>query len=178
MAKLQGFSPIITTSSLKHEAWLKSLGATHIIDRSRPVPDILAELPKITGGKPIVYAYDSIGDPETQNMGFDALAPGGGLVSTLLFTDPVLKEKIARGNGSKKLARPFASYQLPGNKALGVEIYKRLTEWLETGVVVVSQLSWVEFLGGWAMKLTGPCSRTGLRCCLVDWRVSRRAVSA
>ena len=111
-------------------------------------------------------------------MAFDALAPGGGLVSTLLFTDPVLKEKIARDNGSKKLARPFASYQLPGNKALGVEIYKRLTEWLETGVIVVSQLSWVEFLEGWAMKLTRPCSRTRSRCCPVDWQRFRRAVSA
>ncbi|KAI0694764.1 GroES-like protein [Earliella scabrosa] len=156
LAKLQGFSPIITTSSLKHEAWLKSLGATHIIDRSRPITDILAELPKITGGKPIVYAYDSIGDPETQNMGFDALAPGGGLVSTLMFTDPVLKEKIARDNGSKKLARPFASYQLPGNKVLGVEIYMRLTEWLETGVIVPNR---VEVLPGGLAGIPEGCER-------------------
>ncbi|KAI0694763.1 GroES-like protein [Earliella scabrosa] len=137
MAKLQGFSPIITTSSLKHEEWLKSLGATHVIDRSLPIPDILAELPKITGGKPILYAFDAIGAAETQNMAYDALAPGGALVQTrALSLDPGLQAKIERDGGSKKVVGPFASLQVPGNKALGVELYKRLTEWLETGVVV------------------------------------------
>ena len=138
MAKLQGFSPIITTSSLKHEAWLKSLGATHVIDRSLPAADILADLPKISGDKPILYAYDAISSPETESMAYDALAPGGGLVSTEPFPVAALTEKVARDGGSKKLVRPLALLQHPGNKAVGVELYKRLTEWLETGVVVVS----------------------------------------
>ena len=79
MAKLQGFSPIITTSSLKHEEWLKSLGATHVLDRRLAPEAILAELQKITGGAPIEYVYDAISLPDTEPLAYDALAPGGAL---------------------------------------------------------------------------------------------------
>ncbi|KAJ7925123.1 chaperonin 10-like protein [Mycena leptocephala] len=34
LARLSGFSTIITTASLKHESFLKSLGATHVIEES------------------------------------------------------------------------------------------------------------------------------------------------
>ncbi|HEV7737525.1 MAG TPA: hypothetical protein VGO47_09170, partial [Chlamydiales bacterium] len=33
LAKLSGFSPIATTASTHHTDYLKSLGATHVIDR-------------------------------------------------------------------------------------------------------------------------------------------------
>ena len=137
LARLQGFSPIIATSSLKHTDWLKSLGATHVIDRSLSPTDILAELPKLTGGKPIVYAFDTVAGPETQHMTYDALAPGGSMVLTLPATGHILAEKEKRDAGSKKVARPYASLQMPGNVKLGVELYARLTEWLEKGLLVV-----------------------------------------
>ena len=38
LAKLSGFSPIITTASLKNTDFLKSLGATHVIDRNADLP--------------------------------------------------------------------------------------------------------------------------------------------
>ncbi len=141
LARLQAFSPIIATSSLRHEAWLKSLGATHIVDRTLSPSAILAKLHEITGGKPIVYAYDSIGDVETQHLAYDALAADGALVVTQPRSEKVLAEKVERDGGSKKIARPFASFALPGNKKLGEEVYARLTEWLEKGLLVVSGLS-------------------------------------
>ena len=53
MAKLQGFSPILTTSSPRHEAFLRTLGATHVIDRNLSTDNILAEIKKLAGEKPI-----------------------------------------------------------------------------------------------------------------------------
>ncbi|KAI0794255.1 GroES-like protein [Fomes fomentarius] len=153
LARMQGFSPIIATSSLRHEAWLKSLGATHVVDRTLAPSAILAKLPEITGGTPIVYAYDSIGDVETQHLAYDALAADGALVVTQPFSEKVLAEKVERDGGSKKIARPFASFAMPGNKKLGEEVYARLTEWLEKGVVVPNR---VEVLpGGLAGVLEG-----------------------
>ena len=35
---MNSFSPIIATSSLKHADFLKSLGATHVLDRALPAP--------------------------------------------------------------------------------------------------------------------------------------------
>ena len=40
LAKLSGFSPIITTSSLAHADYLKSLGATYVLDRNAPLTSI------------------------------------------------------------------------------------------------------------------------------------------
>ncbi|RPD59725.1 GroES-like protein [Lentinus tigrinus ALCF2SS1-6] len=96
MAKLQGFSPIIATSSLKHADWLKSLGATHVLDRSMTSTAILAELPKLTGGKPIVFAYDAISEADTQNLAYDALAAGGSMVVTLPMSGYPRGEGTAR----------------------------------------------------------------------------------
>ena len=50
-AKLSGFDYIITTTtaSAKHAEYLKSLGATHIVDRDTPIAEIPAALKNIVG---------------------------------------------------------------------------------------------------------------------------------
>ena len=141
LAKMSKFSPIIATASLHNEGLLKSLGATHVLDRRLAPEAILAELQKITGGAPIEYVYDAISLPDTEPLAYDALAPGGALVVVEPQTRS-LDAKIARdkeaGLAPKKIAKPFAALGLPQHYAMGVELYKRLTEWLRTGVIVVS----------------------------------------
>ncbi|KAI0752539.1 GroES-like protein [Daedaleopsis nitida] len=160
IAKLQGFAPIITTSSPAHTDYLKSLGATHVVDRSLSPAEILAELPKITAGKPIVYAYDAVPTPELQHLAYDALAPGGSLVMTDWRHPLAVQEKVDRdreaGLAPKRIGRPLAMLDIPGNKALGVEMYKRLTEWLRTGAVVPNR---VEVLPGGLAGIPEGCAR-------------------
>ncbi|KAI0787295.1 GroES-like protein [Fomes fomentarius] len=140
-ARIQGFSPIVTTSSLQHEQWLKSLGATHVLDRSLAPSEILAALPKATGGKPVVYAFDAISQTaETQNLAYDALAAGGSLVVVHPQSEAVLADKVARDGGSKKVVRPWGSFDTPANRELGQELYPRLTEWLEKGTLVPNRV--------------------------------------
>ncbi|TBU37854.1 GroES-like protein [Dichomitus squalens] len=139
LARIQGFSPIITISSLKHEDYLKSLGATHVIDRSLPHADVLRKLPEITEGKSIVYAYDAISYPETQALAYDALADGGALVVTNPRSADFLKDMTKDGDG-KKVARPVATLSLPGNLKLGEGLYNHITEWLATGVIVPNRI--------------------------------------
>jgi len=79
LAKYSGFYPIITTSSLKHADDLKSLGATHVIDRNASV---VTEVRKLTD-KPILIVYDAISSADTQQAGTDVLATGGKLVTVL-----------------------------------------------------------------------------------------------
>jgi len=50
------FSPIITTASLKHTEFLKSIGATHVIDRSTSASNLESEISGITQNMPIKYA--------------------------------------------------------------------------------------------------------------------------
>ena len=133
LAKLSGFSPIITTASLKNAELLKSYGATHVLDRSLPQDALIAEVHKIAGG-PISVVYDAISLADTQPLAYRALAPGGSLL--LVLPDLVPAELKAPGDG-KRVVSVFGNVHPPQNRKLGVEMYSRLTEWLEKGLLVV-----------------------------------------
>jgi NADPH:quinone reductase-like Zn-dependent oxidoreductase len=80
LSKLSGYCPIIITSSTKYENYLKTLGATHVVDRDLPP---LLEIKKIAN-QSIPFVFDAIGDRSTQQAGLDILAPGGTLVTVLV----------------------------------------------------------------------------------------------
>ena len=93
LAKLSGFSPIITTASLKHVEDLKSLGATHIIDRNISGAALASKINSITHNGPVKYAVDSISLADTQQTAYDLLAPGGKLVVFLPIEVKTTEEK-------------------------------------------------------------------------------------
>lgn len=82
LAKLSGFSPIITTASPHSENLFKSLGATHVIDRRAPSEQLQATIfPMLSS--PLLHVYDAISLWETQRIGYDMLAPGGSIIVVL-----------------------------------------------------------------------------------------------
>ena len=103
---MNGFSPIVATSSPKHTEYLKSLGATHVIDRSLPSDDIKSALPSLTGGKPIHLVFDSWGrEREAQRLGYSVLSPGGAFVHVNPFSPDWINDLIAEND--KKGEDPF-----------------------------------------------------------------------
>lgn len=134
LARVQKFSPIIATASLHNETLLKSLGATHVVDRSLAPDTILSEIQKITGGTPVEYVYDAISTADTQSIAYQALAPGGALL--LLWPDAIPEDLKADADG-KRIVHVFGSVDPPFNRKISVEVYSRLTEWLKDGVIVV-----------------------------------------
>ncbi|KAJ8073962.1 hypothetical protein PM082_012246 [Marasmius tenuissimus] len=113
VASHYGFSPIIATSSAKHADFLKSIGATHVIDRDTSIDKVK----DIVQGKSVEYIYAAV-DAISQAY-VDLLAPGG----TLLSAVPVPAEitfkdgrKTAITSGSAHLYKEFG-YGLMG--ALG-----------------------------------------------------------
>ena len=93
LAKLSGFSPIITTASLKHAESLKSLGATHVIDRNTSSSALATEVASITKNAPLKYAVDSISLPDTQQAAYDLLGSGGRLATFLPVAVKTTEEK-------------------------------------------------------------------------------------
>ncbi|KAF8805433.1 GroES-like protein [Phlegmacium glaucopus] len=85
LAKLSGFSPIITTASLNHADSLKTLGATHVLDRNLDSAHLRSEIKKITNDAPIKTIVDGVSLEATQQAAFDLLSPGGQMV---VFLDP------------------------------------------------------------------------------------------
>ncbi|KAI0080914.1 GroES-like protein [Panus rudis PR-1116 ss-1] len=125
-ARLSGFSPIITTVSPHNNDLVKSLGATHTIDRHLSPSEIVAEVKKITS-EPVKYIYDAVSLPDTQKAAVDILAPGG----TLLL---VLAKAVDVPAGTKVIST-FGTVQAPQNREFGVELYKNLTKLFESGLI-------------------------------------------
>ncbi|RDB29126.1 Zinc-type alcohol dehydrogenase-like protein C2E1P3.01 [Hypsizygus marmoreus] len=126
LAKASGFSPIITTSSLKHADYLKSLGATEVIDRHTPLSGLAAEIKKVTD-LPIRYVFDAISTKETQQAGHDLLTSGGHLVVTL-------NPNLAKSDDIN-VVQVLGILRLPQNFVLLKDMYSRLTASLEEGVI-------------------------------------------
>ena len=82
LAKLSGFSPIITTASIKHATALEGLGADVVLSRELSTNELKQEISKHTS-KPIKFIYDAISVESTQRTAVDILAPNGALVTTL-----------------------------------------------------------------------------------------------
>ncbi|KAH9921203.1 GroES-like protein [Epithele typhae] len=141
MARLNGFSTIITTASLKHESWLKSLGATHVLDRNLPSEELAIVVKKITNGALVPYAYDAISTKETLHLAYDLVADDGALVIVEPFSKE-LDEKI-KLNDRKRIGRPYATLTVPESIELGLELWKHLGSWLKEGLIIPNRVDLV-----------------------------------
>ncbi|KIJ54532.1 hypothetical protein M422DRAFT_41802 [Sphaerobolus stellatus SS14] len=122
LAKLSGFSPIITTSSLHNTDLVKSLGATHVIDRKA---DVVGEVKKILSDSPKIV-YDAISLEDTQKQAIQIVAPGG----ILLLVLPAV-EAVKSVQGDKNVFTVFGTVHV--QRELGISLYSKVTEYLESG---------------------------------------------
>ncbi|KAG1717314.1 uncharacterized protein EDB91DRAFT_887721, partial [Suillus paluster] len=111
-----------------HEAYLKSLGATHVFDRHLSAGDLKAAVSKVTSS-PINYVYDAISVPETQQIGWSLLGPKGFLVLTLPAS---VKEEEGK---ERKAIQTFGSPHAKENQSLCSGSWATLSKWLEDGTI-------------------------------------------
>lgn len=129
LAKLSGFSPIITTASSKHADKLKSLGATVVFDRDSSASDLAKEIKKLTN-EPIKFLYDSISSSTTQQTGVELLAPGGQMV--------VVGPVSAKVDEDKTVLGILGISRHPANVELVEALYHdKIAGFLEKGIIKV-----------------------------------------
>ena len=139
LAKLSGFSPIITTASLKHAEALKSLGATYVIDRNISSSALASEVASITQNAPLKYAVDSISLADTQQAAYDLLSPGGQLAVFLPITAKTTEEKRII------FATGFINYP-PNVELLNTLFHDDFEGLLKDGVIKASNIFFLFFL--------------------------------
>ena len=127
VAKLSGFSPIITTVSPRNSDLVKALGATHTIDRNLSSDEIIATVKSITAD-PVKIVYDAISLPSTQNPAYDIVSPGGKLI--LVLNVEIDKAKLTP---DKEIINPYGNVHAEGNRAFGSEMYSHLTNLFKSG---------------------------------------------
>lgn len=106
---------------------MKSLGATHTIDRNLPADQIIAAVKAITS-EPVRVVYDAISLESTQDPAYDILASGGVLV--LVLGPTVDKAKIVP---EKKIISTYGTVHAEANRKFGQELYSHITEYLKSG---------------------------------------------
>ncbi|KAG6330974.1 hypothetical protein ID866_8114 [Astraeus odoratus] len=126
LARLSGFSPIITTASRIHEDYLKSLGATNIVHRHADSNELKSAITDTTP-VPIKVVYDAISLSETQQVAFEVLAPDGTLVLTL---QSIIKE-------GKKIVATYGNPHIAENQVLCQAAWSHLEKWLHDGIIKV-----------------------------------------
>lgn len=139
MARIAGFSPIVTTASSQHTDFLKSLGATNVFDRNASVEEIQKAFPT-----PVALAFDTIGAASTQDLAFEVLTtpspPSNAHLALVLDLNPAVKEKNADNKVS--VHRVFGSSHM--FKDLGVPLYKSVGNWIEEGKYVPNRVRLVK----------------------------------
>jgi NADPH:quinone reductase-like Zn-dependent oxidoreductase len=117
----------VTTASLHNIDLLKSLGATHVIDRKA---DVVSEARKILQTAPSVV-YDAISEDDTQQQGWKVLRSNGQLILVLPASS-----SINLGEDGKKVAVFFGNVH--AQRDIGRSLYAKLTSLLESGKIKAS----------------------------------------
>ncbi|KAI0690510.1 GroES-like protein [Cerioporus squamosus] len=128
LARLSGFSPIIITASLHNAEFLKSLGATHVLDRKLPAEQLMAEATKLAGGL-IPYVYDAVSLSDTLELGYALTAPKGDLVVVLSWSEL----KAAHPDTDKRIHMPNGLYGSLVNHEVGASLLAALPGLLASG---------------------------------------------
>lgn len=129
LARLAGFSPIITTSSLHNATPLAQLGATVILDRQLSQEGLKSAISRVTS-EPISLVYDSVGTADTQQIAMECLAPGGRAI--------VVDVPSVKGTEDKEVGMAIAAVHLPHNVGLLEPFYHDVVYGLlESGALLV-----------------------------------------
>lgn len=116
--------------------YLKALGATHILDRDAPLSSLAASVKDITR-EPIRIIYDAVSSSETQNAGYDLLAPEGTIV---IVTGNAVEE--SRRTSNKRIADIYGSPFVPDRREVAVDLYKHIPELFASGELKVRSLDY------------------------------------
>ncbi|CEL52698.1 Zinc-type alcohol dehydrogenase-like protein C2E1P3,01 OS=Schizosaccharomyces pombe (strain 972 / ATCC 24843) GN=SPAC2E1P3.01 PE=3 SV=1 [Rhizoctonia solani AG-1 IB] len=142
IARIAGFSPIVTTASVKHEDFLKSLGATHVFDRNVDAKTIQSAF-----ASPVAFVVDSISADSTQELAYEVLTtpsavPGAHLVLVL----PPAESVKAKNSGNQiTVQNIFGSSHM--FRDLSVPFWQNVGQWIKDGKFVPNR---VQVAGGLA----------------------------
>jgi NADPH:quinone reductase-like Zn-dependent oxidoreductase len=126
VARLSGFSPIITTSSLKHEDYLKGLGATHVIDRNSE--DVVGKIKALLPNGAVGVVYDAISMEETQKMAVQLSKADGKILLTLSKIEGL-------DFGDRTTSHTFGNVH--DGRKIGIQLYSVLLNYLQDGCIKV-----------------------------------------
>ncbi|KAL3497169.1 GroES-like protein [Aspergillus germanicus] len=136
-ARLAGFGKVITTAGGTGDARkmerLRSLGATHIIDRNASDAEIVRRVRELVGDN-LVYAYDTVNTAPNQSLGLAALSNSHkGTLITLMRGGEVREDIALKKEAGYRKTQVLGVSHKHGEFAK--EFWNRLPKWIGSGIV-------------------------------------------
>lgn len=116
---------------MKHAAFLKELGATHVIDRYSSEEELSSRIDNILNGAELLLVFDTVDSPNLQ-LHIDYLSPNGIFVNARPAT---IRDTLVLTEGRQAFGACGSVHFL---ESLGVEMYKNLGRFLEKKIIKVS----------------------------------------
>ncbi|KAL0570399.1 hypothetical protein V5O48_011557 [Marasmius crinis-equi] len=143
LSKILGSSTVIAYASAQHEELLKSLGATHVLDRhSVPASKLSSAIRSVTGAgeAPLKFVFDTVGDAalpgdETREIGISLLERGGQCCTV----DPRFGERKEPEN-EKRLFSVIGIVHYPTHRPTGLQMMRKLERWVAEGVILPNKI--------------------------------------
>ncbi|KAL4901981.1 hypothetical protein BDW74DRAFT_158901 [Aspergillus multicolor] len=138
LARLSGYTRIITNSSLTHAEHLKKLGAHVVLDRKQSSPqDFISAL----NGLELDFVFDAISTPDTQTLGVEILAAAAisSQVVVVQAVNDAAKDLGASKSPKVEVRQVLGLGSAPNLRYLSVPLTKSLggeDGWLATGKFV------------------------------------------
>ncbi|KAL1297974.1 hypothetical protein AAFC00_006482 [Neodothiora populina] len=134
-ARLSGFERIITNSSAAHEEYLKSLGATTVLDRSKATPK---DFKDAAGGCEVTYVQDTISSTDTQTLAVEILRQfnRGNVITVMPAVEEAVKMGKDEAHSSVQVKQIMGFGSSPALRYLSEPLMKALggeDGWLATG---------------------------------------------
>ncbi|QRV98331.1 Zinc-binding dehydrogenase [Ceratobasidium sp. AG-Ba] len=138
LARIAGFSPIVTTASAKHSAHLKSLGATDVVDRNADAKTIQAAFKE-----PVSLVVDTISLHETQSVAFELLhtqkpVSGAHLALVLALKEDLKTKNESLGSNSVSVNEVLAISHL--DRDIAVPFWHGIGNWIKDGRLVPNRV--------------------------------------
>ncbi|GAB1523187.1 hypothetical protein RhiTH_006318 [Rhizoctonia solani] len=139
LARIAGFSPIVTTASAQHADFLRSLGATRVFDRNVDTKAVQSAFPT-----PVSLVLDSISIAATQEFAFEVLTtpspvPDAHLVLVLPPTDSLNEQ-----NSGETIAVHTAYGSSHRFKDLTMPFWRNIEQWIKDGKFVPNRVQVVK----------------------------------
>ncbi|QRW12889.1 Zinc-binding dehydrogenase [Ceratobasidium sp. AG-Ba] len=138
LARIAGFSPIVTTASAQHADFLKSLGATHVFDRnvdSKTVQEAFSGL--------VSLVFDAISIFSTQKLAVDVLKASAAPSAHFTVVEPLDPSLQGELESKATVHRVFGISHF--YKSLSVPYWQVVSKWAEEGKIVPNH---VQVVGG------------------------------
>ncbi|ELU40030.1 alcohol dehydrogenase groES-like domain-containing protein [Rhizoctonia solani AG-1 IA] len=139
LARIAGFSPIVTTASAQHNDFLKSLGATHVFGR-----DVDAKTIQSSFSMPVALVLDSISQASTQELAFEVLTtPSSVQGAHLAIVLPPADSVKEKNSGDKITVHNIfgSSHQF---RDLSVPFWQTVGQWIKDEKLVPNRVQVVK----------------------------------